>query len=279
MYDITFLILNYNSYSDLVACVDTIKKNCENYTIVIVDNGSKQSEVEALELFCKQNKSMILLKSKENLGFTRGNNIGFRYIKENIPCRYLAMINSDILLTEAGLVRKLDLAYEKYQFAVLGPDILPSHSNPMVNEPDDKKKVCDEIKRVQRQLRIMKVPIINCMYLVWNKIRYKLIQKKQNNQMNVQLGCELHGCFWVFSQLFTLDGLCEDTFLYGEEHILAKQCRDANMTMIYEPAIKVIHNESRATKKSMPGRIARKQFFYENYLQSLQVLLNKYEDK
>ena len=93
---VVFLILNYNSLHDLILCEESIAKNCANYHIVVVDNGSKQVEVDELEAFCDEKKaSVTLIKSSQNLGFARGNNLGFRYIREHIQCKYIAMINSD----------------------------------------------------------------------------------------------------------------------------------------------------------------------------------------
>ena len=58
---------------------------------------------------------------------------------------------------------------------------------------------------------------------------------------------------------------------------LAKACRDNKLTLLYYPQLKIIHNESVSTKKSMPNLIKRKLFFLENRLDSYYVLLDKYE--
>ena len=52
---VVFLILNYNSLHDLMMCEKSIRKNCSNYHIVVVDNGSEKSEVDELEKFCDKN--------------------------------------------------------------------------------------------------------------------------------------------------------------------------------------------------------------------------------
>ena len=273
---VVFLILNYNSLHDLMMCEKSIRKNCSNYHIVVVDNGSEKSEVDELEKFCDKN-SITLIKSSQNLGFAKGNNLGFRYIRQNIKCDYIAMINSDTLIIDETFCRKIDEAFNQYHFAVLGPDVLPSHSNPMVDEPDSKEKVLYQIRKTKRQISIIHIPVLNIIYLCWNKIKFKLMAKKSALISEPVLNCELHGCFLVFSNLYTLDGLCDDTFLYGEEDLLAKACCDNKLTLLYYPQLKIIHNESVSTKKSMPNLIKRKLFFLENRLDSYYVLLDKYE--
>lgn len=277
MSKIVFLILNYNSMQELVCCEKSIRDNCEDYHIVVVDNGSKKEEVSELETFCQDNPNMTLLVNPENLGFARGNNVGFRYIRKNIDCDYIAMINSDTLIMDKSFTENVEAAYREYKFAVMGPDVLPSHSNPMINEPDSKEKVLMHIRKTEKQIRIMKMPVINILYLCFNKVRVKLQAQKSSLITEPVLNCELHGCFLIFSRLYTLDGLCDDTFLYGEEDLLAKACRDNGLTLLYYPKLKIIHNESKATKKSMPDLIGRKMFFLKNRLDSYYVLLKKYE--
>lgn len=277
MYNIVFLILNYNSFEKLKDCVRSIEENCEDYHIVVVDNGSSLEEVDQLEAYCKAKDNIYLMKSNINLGFAKGNNLGFRYIRKNIPCRYIAMINSDTLLTSNDFCSQLDIAYEKYKFAVLGPDVLPARSNPMIHEPNSKEKVLKEIKKTKRIIEVMKIPGINIMYLCLNRIKNRMVNVKRIDLKKDQIDCELHGCFLVFSNLYTLDGLCDDTFLYGEEDILAKDCRDNHLVLLYYPEIKIIHNESFATKKTIPDLIQRKLFFLTNRLDSYKILLKKYE--
>lgn len=262
---------------ELVCCEKSIRENCTDYHIVVVDNGSKKEEVSELEAFCKEDPKITLLVNPENFGFARGNNVGFRYIRENIDCDYIAMINSDTLIMDKSFTDLVDEAYKEYKFAVMGPDVLPSHSNPMINEPDSKEKVLKHIKETERQIRIMKIPGINFLYLCINKIKVKLQSQKASQITEPVVNCELHGCFLIFSRLYRLDGLCDETFLYGEEDLLAKACRDNGLTLLYYPKLKIIHNESKATKKSMPDLIGRKLFFLNNRLDSYYVLLKKYE--
>lgn len=276
-YDICFLILNYNTSEELVKFIASIKKFCGDctYLIVVVDNGSEKKELERLKIL-QQTEKFILLVNHENLGFAKGNNIGFRYIRSNIECRYIVMANSDVELIENSLCNKLDAAYDRYKFAVLGPDIMKSHDNPMPDGLSDRTQVLCEIKRIKHIRRIMKVPGLNILYLVVNKLRNKLLSKRAETG-EMKENCQLHGSFLVFSDQYILDGLCDETFLYGEEAILAKDCRDHGLKILYYPDIKILHNESVATKKVMNKLIARKLFYLNNYIDSLYVLLRKYK--
>ncbi len=273
--DIAFVILNFNSFTELTDCISSIKINCNNckWKIIIIDNDSqKEEKKELLKLSGEDNINIIFNNS--NLGFAKGNNVGFEFVKKHYSCKYIAMINSDVLLTSDNFFDLLQKAYDDYNFAVLGPDILYSHDNPMNNPLNTKQSVKDEIKRMKKERQIIKTPIINYLYLLFKKIKFK--NSKKNTNYSIE-DCQLHGCFWVFSDLYTLKGLCEDTFLYGEEAILAKDCHDNDLKLLYYPEIKIIHKESLATKKLMPQRIKRKIFYYDNYINSLYILLKKFK--
>jgi len=55
----------------------------------------------------------IFIPSKDNLGFAKGNNLGFSYIRKNIQCDYIAMINSDTVITDSLFENKIDEAFSK----------------------------------------------------------------------------------------------------------------------------------------------------------------------
>ena len=124
------------------------------------------------------------------------------------------------------------------------------------------------------------IPVLNIVYLVFDKLCCKIKEKlfKEEHFIdNDVLNCQLHGCFLVFSNLYLEDGICDKTFLYGEEDILMHRCREKGYTTLYYPEIKVQHNESRATKKSVPNIIMRKKFYYKHRMDSLHVLLECFE--
>ena len=276
---IAYLILNYNSSSDLKGCISSIESNCQDYCIVVVDNGSKENDAIKAKKIC-DDANAVFISSKENLGFAKGNNLGFTYIRENIKCDYIAMINSDTVIIDNTFETKISEAYEKYRFAVLGPDVLPAHSNPMTDELDTIDKVKKRIEYIKRIQKVLNIPILNLDYLSCSKVFEKInsISADRKNPVNHDvLNCQLHGCFLVFSNLYLENGICDKTFLYGEEDILIHKCREKGYKTLYYPEIKIQHNESRATKKSVPNVIARKKFYYKHRMDSLYVLLDYFE--
>ena len=91
--DVSIILVNYNTKTILINCLNSIINHLKNigYEIIVVDNGSSDgSQEEIKKLF----PNVILIESKENLGFGKANNIG----AEMSTGKYLFFLNSDTLL-------------------------------------------------------------------------------------------------------------------------------------------------------------------------------------
>lgn len=113
------LILNYNTASDTVACIQSIEAyNSVPINYIIVDNGSSDKDGIGLldDFFRKSGKSysrmsdadtpssplphFTFLVSQDNDGYARGNNKGLRIAFSDPGIDSILIINSDILFTE-----------------------------------------------------------------------------------------------------------------------------------------------------------------------------------
>lgn len=96
------VIVSYNVKDLLKACVDSIFKLTRGveYEIIVVDNASTDGSVEML----KKLKGIKLLLAKENLGFTKGNNLGIKEAKG----KYALLLNPDTEFLENSLKTMFD---------------------------------------------------------------------------------------------------------------------------------------------------------------------------
>ena len=81
-----FLILHYNATEITKKCVTSILNldGGKDTIIIIVDNASSNgSGQKLLEEYQKTEQVQVVL-AKENLGFSRGNNLGYQEMKKNI---------------------------------------------------------------------------------------------------------------------------------------------------------------------------------------------------
>ena len=98
-YKIAFIILHYQTLDETIKCIESIKNriDTENYEIIIVDNCSPNGSGKILYDKYNEIERYHVLLNEKNLGFSAGNNIGFRHAKK-IKCDFIAMINNDTCL-------------------------------------------------------------------------------------------------------------------------------------------------------------------------------------
>lgn len=85
------VVLNWNGEEDSLSCIDAMKKQTIQHTIIAVDNNSTDNFCKIVE---ERYPEIILLKNKKNLGFAGGVNTGIRYAIE-AGFEYVALINND----------------------------------------------------------------------------------------------------------------------------------------------------------------------------------------
>lgn len=88
---ISIITINYNGLANTCALIETIPFNDYPLEVIVVDNASSEDEATLIEQRYPQVK---VIRSKKNLGFAGGNNLG---IKAALG-RYLFFINNDTIL-------------------------------------------------------------------------------------------------------------------------------------------------------------------------------------
>jgi len=96
------VLVNFNTADHSLSCVESLAKGLPSPLIVVVDNASATSDYQKL-LACPV--PIVVIRSNENVGFGRGNNIGIDWVLANSKCRYIFILNNDTLVQEDALER------------------------------------------------------------------------------------------------------------------------------------------------------------------------------
>jgi len=93
MPNLSIIIVNWNSTAYLLTCIQSIYKYTREtqFEIIVVDNASPDDDVDSVKC---QFPDVVLIKSSENLGFARANNLGFRASRGE----YVVFLNPDTIL-------------------------------------------------------------------------------------------------------------------------------------------------------------------------------------
>ncbi len=106
--DLSVIILSYNTKDVTKRCLEKLqvaKKYCEKrlgnkIEVIVLDNASEDGSAQMI----KENfPEMKLIASKENTGFSKGNNIAMKKAKNP----YILLLNSDVYLQEDSLYKAL----------------------------------------------------------------------------------------------------------------------------------------------------------------------------
>jgi hypothetical protein len=268
MYNLGFVITNYNNSIDSINAVDSLLSSTERdrYFVVIVDNNSERSEIELLNTLKKKFASIHLILNNKNLGYFKGLNLGIEFLRKNfVDINHIVIGNNDLIFP-ANFANSI---FEKKEIflkhAVISPNIVTVdgvHQNP---------HVIDKISFIRELL----YDLYYSNYII--AILIKKVAKVTNRwtargdereHMKGQVIYQGHGSCYILGPLFftNYSELWSPTFMMGEEFFLSLQLRVKNLDIYYEPTINVTHkyhaSVGKVSSKKMWkfSRIAHKEY-------------------
>lgn len=281
-----YVILHYLTIVDTKKCVKSILNlyaSNDNVYIIIVDNYSNNGTGEMLCDEYGKNKKIKVIFAKKNLGFARGNNLGYIYAKKELKADFIIMINNDTYILQEDFQQKVEKEYNESKFAVLGPKI--NLKNGKINA------IYKDLKTIQHYEKDLKIAkneyLMNLIYLYpiymflkknLNRLCILLKIKKKSLSIDPNKRYEnivLHGCALIFSKEYInkFAGLDNRTFLYREEELLFLRLKKHNLKNVYNPEIEIYHNEDASTDVLTNGKRKKRLFVGKNLIISTTLLI------
>lgn len=305
MENISFVILNYKTYQESIACAESIlsTQSYSDIQIVIVDNGSKNGSVEQLETHFAGEPRVHVVVAEENLGFAKGNNLGIAYAKEHFSPDFVVAANSDIIFEQPDYCEKLVEVYQRKPYGILGGDIIDAsrtqHFNPVAKErvytiPYMRKQAAVSCAKAW-MFRFIKFfhlkKLVAGHYGITTNEEGADVQDGSRNLTTREVdgksvaadmrvdeemeGVLLHGCCMVFSKDFLqeFEGFWPDTFLYAEEEIVYYLAMKKGMRVLYTPEVTCMHKEAVTTNQIYRDFCDAKIFYFSNVAKSYRKFL------
>jgi GT2 family glycosyltransferase len=121
------ILVNWNGYHDTLACVESLLKlniNPNLFEVIVVDNGSTN---ESVKILSTKFPKLTILETKQNLGFSGGNNVGIKYALDR-KYDYVWLLNNDTFVDKNALSSMLN-ELDKYPNCIVGSKIYfaPGH--------------------------------------------------------------------------------------------------------------------------------------------------------
>ena len=118
--DLSIVIVNWNTEKLLMNCINSIKNETRNisYEIIVYDNNSHDGSIRYIEEIYDD---IIIIKGKENLGFSKANNRAV----EVANGKYILLLNPDTIIIENSIEKTFEFMKKiKNENALVGCKLL-----------------------------------------------------------------------------------------------------------------------------------------------------------
>ena len=291
-----FVLLHYNEAEITKKSIASIRENTKGHAaaIVVVDNCSPDGSGDRLMKEFEPDPMVTVLKARENLGFAKGNNMGYAYAKDELRASFICVMNNDVLLIQPDFIDRIYREYESYAYGIIGPHITLLHgTNYMYLKLHSKayfERALEESNRMYRYYSSKLYPVRNKINQLLDVIvpSFKL-QKKQPESLDDQINqilagrtahknIVLHGCCLIFTPAYLekfSDAFDNRTFMFREEEMLYLRCRRKKIETIYQPSIDILHLEDMSTNATFKKDNKREAFKWKCQIDSLKLLLEE----
>ena len=111
------IIATYNASRWLHACLNSLKTSIVPLQVVVVDNNSSDDTVAIIE---SEYQNVILIKSKDNLGFGKANNVGLNYALEH-NADFAFLLNQDAYIQPDTIQALVETSIKNPDYFILSP--------------------------------------------------------------------------------------------------------------------------------------------------------------
>lgn len=233
---VSIVIVNYNTFAVTCHCIDSVLKYTQAtpYEIIVVDNASPNDNPDD---FIKKYPSVVLVKSTENGGFAKGNNLGIAASKGDI----ILLLNSDTLLTEDSISITAKYVQAHPETGAV--------SARLVYEDGKYQSNARAFRSIRNELLDLCRPLL---YILPYRTRAKMMLN-QYFRGDFNTGCDwVSGAYMMFNRqvLDKLPGkkLDERFFMYGEDHLWGYQIAAAGYRNFFLADTTVIHIANASTE-------------------------------
>lgn len=228
MFDVSIIIVNWNTRDILRDCLTSVYSQTRNitYEVIVIDNASSDGSAEMIKGEFPQ---VVLIENSENKGFGAANNQGMRIAAG----RFFLLLNSDTLILEGAIQKTIHYAGVHPEAGVIGcrvvwPDgTLQSTCFRFANLPF----ILLSSLMFFRMAKPFHIPLLH-------PERYPNLNYEEEHDVDVVAGC----FFLVRQEVIQAVGMFdEDFFMYGEEAEWSFRITKAGWKVRYFPGASIVH--------------------------------------
>ena len=244
---LSIIILNYNVRYFLELCLQSVVSATKtlNAEIIVVDNNSQDDSETMVKTIFPEVK---WIANKENLGFSKGNNIGVSIAKG----QYICILNPDTVVAEDTFIQLLEFAESKANLGIVGCQLV-----------DGLGKFLPESKRN------IPTPLVSLKKILGNgRSYYNNLAKDSIGKTDILVGAFMLMKKDLYQQV---NGFDEAYFMYGEDIDLSYKVLKQGYTNYYFGKAKVLHFKGESTLRNKQYRqrfYGAMKIFYKKHFKS-----------
>jgi len=108
---VPIIIVNWNGFEDTKECIESVLQLTDvDFKVYLVDNGSAENQVNALERLCKDKPQISLHLNSSNIGFSKAHIKIYKEELAQLNCKYIALLNNDTIVEKNWLSELIKVA-------------------------------------------------------------------------------------------------------------------------------------------------------------------------
>lgn len=247
---VSIVIVHYRNKNRLFGCLNSIKlqrpKNtCE---VIVVDNDERKTIGPSLR---RSFPWVQYVKSKGNVGYAAGNNLGAKYAKG----KYLLILNPDTELLSKSIDKLVQFLEENKRTAIAAPNLVDKKGNvfPRLGS-----------KKLTPLRGMVVLSFLNRLFPN-NPVSKDYWMEDLNEEKLREVDVVPGSAFLIRRNVFNkLGGFDEIFFLFFEESDLCKKIKDAGYKVVIIPEAEVVHFWGASTPKTQRIKdiFSKSRFYY-----------------
>lgn len=233
--DVSIIIVNWNSAAYVKTCLRSIYENVRGITfeVIVVDNASNDGCGEMIRNEFPEAK---FVQSEENLGFARGNNLGYR----NSSGKSLLFLNPDTEILGSAVNKLFGHLRSLKKAGIIGCRLLNSDLTIQLSSVQTPTSILKEFLASEHlMLRFPKLKL-------WG-IRSLLFYRGHPEPVSAVSGA----CMMIDRSVFQSVGeFSEEYFMYAEDMDLCRKVKQAGYEVYHAGDAQIVHHSGKSSSSN-----------------------------
>ncbi len=233
---VSIILINWNGLKDTVECLGSLSKiSYSNYRILLIDNGSEDSESQYL--LDKYLGSIEVIRLSRNIGYIKASNYAFKYLLKEEKPDYILQLDNDTIVDPNFLTELVKVAELRQSIGIVGAKIYH------YDKPTQLQFVGEDINLWTGDVSGMSKGLSR----ILGRPEFDGSEDKYDVAHEVDFYSSW--CTLIKRGVFERVGLLDEKFFFGWEDIdFCMRAKKAGFKIVYVPASKIWHKWKSATK-------------------------------